>query len=115
MASRPKVYFDRKRLDFIGLEGSLLDELKKTYAHADVDAEIAKMKAWLLSERGVKHKGTLPFVTRWLANAKRYSKAQEFSYNAPTLEAYMAKYLGDLWKKPDVQVLFAMNMRSRVP
>lgn len=109
---KKEIYFDRKRLEFIGLDAKALQDLRDEFPYVEVGEEIFKMKKWLMN-KGVRHKGTLAFITNWLSKSLP-RPVEEPSY-LPVLEEHLTKYLEDLWTNTNAQALFAMNMRSRAP
>jgi hypothetical protein len=93
------VFYDRNTQCFVGIDATLISKLSETYKGVNIDIELLKMKDWLESPRGKSRKGSLSFVTKWLANAP-VSHTQDHAIEAPSPLAPVLKgYLQDLWKK----------------
>ncbi len=98
------VYFDRERLQFVGLEAAELKRLRETYKGVDVDSELKKMSLWLTSPKGKKRKGNIGFILNWLNKASPSIASPTISeeldlyeFDSP-LRPLLLDYLKDLWK-----------------
>lgn len=69
--------------------------LKQIYAGVDVDRELRNMKAWLLSPRGQRRKGTGAFIVNWLNKLKPAYKAE---VRETAIPQFMEHNLEELWK-----------------
>jgi hypothetical protein len=95
------IYFDRDKLQFVGLSPEQILQLKDTFPSINFDFELKKMGIWLCSRKGKNRKGDLGFILHWLSNASP-------SYTTPTMEIFeeiespirpfLDLYLQDLWK-----------------
>lgn len=95
---RTSIYFDREKLQFVGLEKAQIEQLKDTYKGVDVEFELKKMGLWLNSSKGKKRKGEIGFIMNWLNNA---SPTQSVSINQEIdspLDTPLRPYL-DAYKK----------------
>jgi len=90
------VYFDREKLQFVGLSDAHLEELKKAYPQINVDVELKKMGLWLTSSKGQTRKGDIAFILNWLNNA--HAKSPESTDIESPLRPEIQKYLKGLWK-----------------
>lgn len=105
------VYFDREKIQFIGLEGELLKRLKRAYPGIDVDSELNKMMLWLTSPRGTARKGTMAFIMGWLNRLNPAPILAENNSGSDTpLRDELDSYLKDLWKGREH--LLEMNKRK---
>lgn len=94
---RTFVSFDRANYKFIGLTSDLKEELKKTYKGINLESELTKMMIWLISSKGLMHKGNFSFIKNWLNRA--YQEVLPPSSDEDTTLADLFKdYLKDLWK-----------------
>ena len=91
------VYFDRKAREFIGID-AIKPELQRAYKGIDVEAELAKMKIWLLSPRGKNRKGTIGFIANWLNNASTSTVFKEPVEVDSALIDLLEDYRKGLWK-----------------
>jgi len=101
---RTSVSFDRQEARFVGLDEPTLHTLKKSYPTINVESELEKMVAWLLtSPKAKKRKGNITFILNWLNNAspsplfKSAEQTQEVNADLP-LDPMLDHYLRDLWK-----------------
>jgi hypothetical protein len=100
---RTSVYFDREKLQFIGLEEAHMKQLKDAYKGVDVDIELKKMGLWLISPRGKKRKGNIGFIINWLNNASpsqaptNNEQLDLYEQNSP-LRPLLDAYLKEVWK-----------------
>lgn len=99
------VYFDREQNKFKGLDSQILKQLQDTYDGIDVDKEIKKMSLWLISEKGVKRKGTIGFIINWLNNATPMppttTEHLDLMQSDSLLGQLVRDYLLELWKDRD--------------
>lgn len=96
---RTSVYFDREKLQFVGLDAATKKQLKKTYADIDVEKELGKMELWLASDRGKRRTGNLAFIVNWLSNAiAGPTVAQNEPERISPVIELLTDYLKDLWK-----------------
>ncbi len=90
------VYFDREKLQFVGLKEAEMKQLKDTFQGVDVDFELKKMGLWLMSPKGKTRRGTMEFIVNWLKNSSP-SKADVTEHESP-LRPLLNDYLKDVWK-----------------
>ncbi len=99
------VSFDREHNKFKGLDSQILKQLQDTYDGIDVDKEIKKMSLWLISEKGVKRKGTIGFIINWLNNATPMppttTEHLDLMQSDSPLGQLVRDYLLELWKDRD--------------
>lgn len=100
MKNDKAVRFDRNTKEFIGLDDAIKHELKAAYKGKDVEAELAKMKLWLLSPRGKGRKGSMGFIINWLNNASTstvFTQAVDHAINSDLIDL-LRDYRKGLWK-----------------
>lgn len=103
MGKRSSVYFDRVKLQFVGIDELVMQQLSETYPLIDVSSELKKMGLWLTSSRGKSVKGTIGFIINWLNRSNPTKRAEvhcslvEDDSDSPLAKEYQA-YLEDLWK-----------------
>lgn len=98
---RNSVYFDRDKLDFVGLDDVVKKQLSEAYPGIDIDSELKKMSLWLCTSKGKTRKGNIGFIMNWLSNAS--VPTQEISQSTITeldssLDSLFKDYRKDLWK-----------------
>lgn len=98
MSNDNSVYFDRESLQFIGLDDSIKLNLKEAYKNIDVEAELAKMRIWLISPKGKGRKGSIAFIMNWLNNASASAVLPEPAEIAHPLSDLLQEYRQGLWK-----------------
>lgn len=103
------IYFNRKQLQFVGLEDANIKQLKEAYPGVDIDCELKKMGLWLMSPKGSKRKGNIGFVINWLNNASHGSAKIEIEEETP-LRPFLSVYLKELWKGKEH--ILELNKRS---
>jgi len=109
---RASVFFDRIKMQFIGLDEALLEQVKETYKNIDVENELKKMGLWLLSPKGKLRKGNIGFIMNWLNNAIpsiRKLEDDHLETDSP-LTPFLREYRKELWK--DREHILAMNRRK---
>ncbi len=77
--SAPKPYKTRVDDFFQSIEASDLEVFKEAYPNVDLDIEIRKAKAWLISNPGNAKKDFMKFLNNWLARAMDKSKPDPMS------------------------------------
>lgn len=102
------VYFDREKLQFMGLDDACMKQMKEAYPGVNIASEIKKMQLWLTSPKGRDRKGTISFIMNWLGNCPASSSAPEIEQDTP-LRPLLDTYLRDLWKGKEH--LLEMNKR----
>lgn len=99
---RTSVYFDREKLEFVGLDDVVKKQLIETYQGIDLDRELNKMKIWLGSSKGKDRKGTIGFIMNWLQNATpsipHVSIDLDLMESDSPLGLLLQDYRKDLWK-----------------
>lgn len=99
---RISVYFDRTKREFIGLDAAKLKQLKEAYPHVNVEIELKKMSAWLDSSKGLRRKGEMSFILKWLNNNFSASPPVQKDVNPTEVDTPIRpeinKYLEGLWK-----------------
>lgn len=112
---RASVYFDRESLQFSGLQGNVLNQLKETYPTIDVDTELKKMGLWLTSQKGLKRKGDMGFIINWLNNATPSKAAlhSEIEEKDTPIRPYLNEYIEDMWQKNNAHLVLALNKTKR--
>ena len=106
MAKRSSVYFEQSSGSFVGLDEAKMRHLKETYEDVNIEAELDKMKWWLMSNPS--RAGTMSFIANWLSKAPRHPK--EVLHLSPVLPLLEEHYLRELWKGREQ--LLNMNQRS---
>lgn len=96
------VYFDREKMEFIGLDELTIMKLEKRYPLVKVRLELARMANWLcFNEKGQKRKGNLGFINNWLdwSNPKPIQEDPQEPLPQPAdeLQPYIKDYLAELW------------------
>jgi hypothetical protein len=88
-------------MEFVGLEGIVLDQLRDTFKDIDVTTELKKMGLWLTSAKGRKRVGNIGFILNWLQNSSpstsNAAQLDLFDANSP-LRPYLLQYCKELWK-----------------
>lgn len=95
-----KIHFDRKTLEFVGLDYDVMKKLRMTYQGIDIDKELKLMGIWLCTEKGSGMVGAFTFITNWLSRA--HPQRQHDTMNMLTacggLTEVLKEYMEDLWK-----------------
>jgi len=95
---RTAVYFDRGTSQFVGVDAACMEQLRHIFPGVNIVSELKKMSLWLVSSKGLKSKGTINFITNWLAKAPvTQPPPAEVELDNP-LRPHIDTYLKDLWK-----------------
>lgn len=92
------VHFDRESRSFVNISPEIRSDLDKSFPEVDIEAELTKMKYWLLSDKGAKRKGEIIFITRWLSNAPVSMKQlPPKEHKETSIRPILNDYLKELW------------------
>ena len=96
MAKRSVISFDRVKCEFVGITPQVMADLQREHPLVNVPGELSRMTTWLLSKRGLRRKGTLDFIRKWLDNAFPVRVIPE---KEEPISKLNYSYLEDLWKQ----------------
>ena len=106
MAKKPSIYFDRETHKFVGLDDSMMSQLKETFRPLDVDAELRKMVIWLQTAKGNRRSGNMSFIYNWLCRTQTSHTVESLEELDTTLRPYLNKYLEEVWKRAENVLAF---------
>jgi len=116
-SNRSSVYFDRTLRCFVGIEGAVLEELKKAFPTLNIESELSKMILWLEGPKGKKRVGHIGFIMNWLNNAVPCGQMPSVDKQLELLtddDSFLSRiildYLRELWK--DKEHLLSFNSRE---
>jgi hypothetical protein len=96
------VYYDREAKKFQGINSQVFRELESRYDGIDIESELKKMGTWLMTPKGMKRKGTIGFILKWLNNhtpmPPTTSEELDIMQSDTPLGRLVREYLMDLWK-----------------
>jgi len=95
LASIEKITFDFSTSKFLNLNGKI-EKYKEKYPAVNVDSEILKMEAWLMSHPNNRKSQYMRFINSWLSRAQDNARGQPIKETIEQQAVRLRKEMGEI-------------------